>query len=245
MLDTYYTDAVVAGTYDNVAKQKDDIPFYVDLARDAASRGQSVLELACGTGRVTLPVAQTGARTTGLDNSVAMLQVAERKADAAEVNLTWAMGDMASFRLDERFGLVIIPCRSFLMLLTTEAQRSCLACVREHLVDGGLLALNIFNPNLLYMADRMREGGDFWRRDDQGLATREYHISKQLLIETRRDDFDPAAAPRTLRARWVYRYEMQYLLELSGFKVEALSGGFNGEPFGDESTEMVWLARKA
>jgi ubiquinone/menaquinone biosynthesis C-methylase UbiE len=138
-LDTYYVDPAVAAAYDGVTQNRDDVPFYVDLAGQAAARDESVLELACGTGRVTVPVAQAGARTTGLDNSVAMLHVAERKADSAGVDVTWVQGDMASFRLDERFGLVLIPCRSFLMLTTTEQQKSCLACVREHLVDGGSL----------------------------------------------------------------------------------------------------------
>ena len=69
-IDTYYTEPAVAADYDRVVSAIDDVPFYVELARAAAARGESVLELACGTGRITLPVAQTGAPTTGLDNSV-------------------------------------------------------------------------------------------------------------------------------------------------------------------------------
>jgi ubiquinone/menaquinone biosynthesis C-methylase UbiE len=98
-LDTYYTEPAVAADYDRVVSAVDDVPFYLDLARAAAIRGEGVLELACGTGRVTLPVAQSGAPTTGLDNSVAMLDIAERKAETAGVDVTWAQGDMASFRL--------------------------------------------------------------------------------------------------------------------------------------------------
>jgi 2-polyprenyl-3-methyl-5-hydroxy-6-metoxy-1,4-benzoquinol methylase len=247
-IDTYYTEPIVAAGYDNTGMTMDDIPFYVELARGAASRGEDVLELACGTGRVTLPVAQAGARTTGLDNSVAMLDIAERKADAAAVDVTWVQGDMASFQLDQRFGLVIIPCRSFLMLLSTEQQKSCMQRVHEHLSDGGLLALNIFNPSLPYMVERQREGPDHWRLGDDGsLARREYHTAEQMLIETRRECVNGAVeqAALTLRVRWIYRYEMQYLLEASGFAVEALYGWFDGRPFDDASTEMVWVARKA
>ena len=120
-LDTYYIEPAVAADYDRVARAVDDVPFYVDLARASATRGEHVLELACGTGRVTLPVAETGAPTTGLDNSVAMLAIAERKAEVAGLEVTWVQGDMASFRLAQRFGLAIIPCRSFLLLRTVEA----------------------------------------------------------------------------------------------------------------------------
>jgi hypothetical protein len=77
---------------------------------------------------------------------------------------------------------------------------------------------------------------------------REFHTGEQLLIETRQDSFDTSSKPaasRTLRVRYVYRYEMQHLLELSGFKVEALYGEFDGRPFDNASEETVWLARKA
>jgi SAM-dependent methyltransferase len=246
--DVYYTDPVVAQAYDRVVESTNDLPFYIDLARAASERGEGVLELACGTGRVTIPVAQAGALTTGLDNSVAMLQIAERKAEAAGVDVTWVQGDMASFRLEQRFGLVTIPASSFLLLTTTAAQKACLGSVSNHLSDHGLLALHIFNPSLPLMAARLGDGSEGWEyAADGSRVRREYHTGQQLLVETRQDSFDSAAEPayRTLRARWVYRYEMQHLLELCGFKVEALHGGFEGQPFGDSSTEMVWIARKA
>jgi SAM-dependent methyltransferase len=248
-LDTYYTEPAVAADYDRVVRAIDDVPFYVELAEAAAMRGDGVLELACGTGRVTLPVALTGAPTTGLDNSVAMLAIAERKSEAAGVDVTWAQGDMASFRLEQRFGLVIIPCRSFLLLSSVEAQKSCLARIREQLIDGGLLALNIFNPDLRFMASRLGDRGGEWERASGGsLAKRHYHTAEQNLIELRQEyDTGPDNAPvhRMLRARYIFRYEMQHLLALCGFEVEALYGWFDGRPFDDASTEMVWVARKA
>jgi SAM-dependent methyltransferase len=246
-LDSYYTDPEVAAAYDDqTVGAPGEIPFFVGLARAAATRGESVLELACGTGRVTIPMAETGARTTGLDNSVAMLHIAERKAEAAGVDVTWVQGDMAAFDMDERFGLVTIPCRSFLMLTSGEAQKRCLERIREHLMARGLLALNIFNPDLALIAGRLGERADRWERDRSGgLARREFHTGEQLLVETRRDNSDPTDQARTIRARWIYRYEMQYLLELSGFAVEGLYGGFEGQPFDEASTEMVWVARRA
>jgi hypothetical protein len=144
---------------------------------------------------------------------------------------------------------VIIPCRSFLLLLSVEAQKSCLARIREHLIDGGLLALNIFNPNLPFMAARLGDEGGEWERDSDGcLAKRHYHTGDQTLVELRQEyDSGPGNAPvhRTLRARYIFRYEMQHLLALCGFEVEAMYGWFDGRPFDDASTEMVWVARKA
>jgi ubiquinone/menaquinone biosynthesis C-methylase UbiE len=78
--DTYYDDPRVAGAYDAEHNGRDiavdDVPFYVELAKEAAAAGHRVLELACGTGRVTLPIAEADVSVTGLDGSPAMLEVA-------------------------------------------------------------------------------------------------------------------------------------------------------------------------
>jgi SAM-dependent methyltransferase len=258
----YYFDPRVAEAYDKDIETAgavvlDDIPFYVDLAREAAAAGQPVLELGCGTGRVTIPIARAGIDIMGLDNAPTMLAVAERKARAQGLgNVSWCQGDMASFNLEGSFGLVIIPFRSFLLLLTSGQQKSCLACIREHLVDSGRLALNIFNPSIPAIADWLVSKRGMWQRrqDEQRRElwfSRDYQPAAQQLDEVRAEvRLDDAGAvisrvERNLRLRWVYRYEMEHLLALSGFQVEALYGWFDGRSFEDESSEMVWLARKA
>jgi SAM-dependent methyltransferase len=233
----------------------DDIPFYVNLARRTAATGHAVLELGCGTGRVTLPIAQAGVDITGVDNAAPMLDVARRKAGDAS-NPRWVQADMANFRLDQRFGLAIIPFRSFLLLLTVEEQKACLGRIREHLIDGGRLALNIFNPSILAIADWLGDKQGRWLRSRpepgrERWVSRDYHPVTQELSETRADVLlsDEGAViqrvERNLRLRWVYRYEMEHLLALSGFEVEALYGWFDGRPFTDESNEMVWVARRS
>ena len=122
----------------------DDLPFYVGLAREAASRGEQVLELGCGTGRVTVPMALAGAAVTGLDSSPAMLDIARAKAEQAGVRVRWVEGDMADFELEQRFGLVVIPFRSFLHLSSAQEQSGCLASIHRHLTAGGRLALNFY-----------------------------------------------------------------------------------------------------
>jgi SAM-dependent methyltransferase len=255
----YYFDQRVAQSYDKDidtagAVVLDDIPFYVDLAREAAAAGLRVLELGCGTGRVTIPIAEAGVEITGLDNSPPMLAVAERKARAAGLgNVSWCVGDMASFKLEASFGLVIIPFRSFLLLLTVEQQKSCLACIRDHLVENGRLALNIFNPSIPHIADWLGAKRGMWQRSQDELRrelwfSRNYQPAAQQLDEVRAEvKLDDAGAiisrvERNLRLRWVYRYEMEHLLALSGFEVEALYGWFDCQEFSDESQDMVWVA---
>jgi len=231
------------------------VPFYLDLAREAAAAGHPVLELGCGTGRVTVPIAQAGVEVVGLDNAPAMLDVARSKAGTTS-NPRWVLGSMTDFVLDQRFGLAIIPFRSFLLLLTVEEQKACLARIHEHLVEGGRLALNIFNPSILAIAEWLGDEGQRWQRSQIGpgrerWANRHYSPASQELNETRTDVHlsDQGAViqrvERNLRLRWVYRYEMEHLLALAGFEVEALYGWFDGAAFTDDSSEMIWVARRA
>jgi SAM-dependent methyltransferase len=259
MTDEYYLDPRVAERYDEIeGLAAGDIDFYMDLAREAASRGHRVLELAAGTGRVAIPIARAGVPVVALDRSPAMLAVARRKAEGLRT-IEFVDGDMASFELGEQFGLIYIPFRSFLLLQTVEQQKGCLGCVLEHLAPGGRLALNFFNPDIPLMAAWMGPGrkgvqpGREYANADGGRTVeweaRRYLTSTQEIDETRIDERLDAKGAMTSRVyrkmglRYVFRYEMQHLLELSGFEVEALYGGFHGEPFTDRSSEMVWVAR--
>jgi SAM-dependent methyltransferase len=221
----YYLDPRVAAAYDadmgRDADTMDDVPFYVDLAREAAASGLPVLELGCGTGRVTIPIARAGVEVVGLDSSPAMLGIARRKAAAVGADVTWVEGDMRDFALDQRFGLVIIPFRSFLHLLTDADQEACLACVRRHLIPGGRFALNFFVP---------RFAGRTARQEGSSVKPPAPFISRI---------YD------SMRLRYVLRDEMEATLQRAGFEVEALYGWFDKRPFTDESSEMVWLARSS
>ena len=146
----FYADSRIAETYDAgmgaEADAMQDTQFYLELARETAAQGRAVLEIACGTGRVILPIAREGIEVVGLDNAAAMLNIARRKAASDGVEVSWVEADMRDFDLARRFGLVIIPYRSFLHLLTDTDQQSCLAAVLRHLEPGGRFALNFFAP---------------------------------------------------------------------------------------------------
>jgi SAM-dependent methyltransferase len=257
--DRFYDDERVAARYDEEYNGLDgDIEFYSGLAREAAAKGQPVLELACGTGRVSIPIAREGIRVVGLDRSDAMLDLARRKSQGLE-NVSWLQGDMANFHVEERFGLVFIPYRSFLHLATVAEQKACLRCIHDHLVPGGRLALNFWNPDLVRMGLRMAEGAaaSTLMAEGEGSSSgrirwsvASYGRAEQQLDELRIDEEVSEAGAvlsrvyRRMKLRYVFRYEMEHLLALSGFEVEALYGWFDGRSFDDQSSEMVWVARK-
>lgn len=250
MPDDYYFDERIAEAYDadvaGSAAAQEDVPFYVQLAAEAAAAGQAVFELGCGTGRVAIPMAQAGARVVGLDNSPAMLAVARRKAQALGVTgISWVEADMASFVLGERFGLIVIPLNSFLLLLSGAAQKACLDAVLRHLEPSGRLALAIFNPATIQIVRWSREDREVWLRLQQP-AGAERGLLQESRIQVRLSE-DGAVIQRlakNLRLRWVYRHEMEALLTGCGLEVEALYGGFDQRPFAEDSQVMVWVARR-
>ena len=238
--------------------EQGDVAFYVEEARRA---GSPVLELACGTGRVLIPVAEAGLTVVGLDSATAMLSIAREKIaklpDATQQRVELVEGDMRSFSLDQRFKLIMIPFRSFLHLLTTADQRQALGCIRDQLTDDGRLVFNIFDPRLETIAAHLGTLGAALKKfrelthpDVVVWESRRYDPVQQIIEEERifeELDADGRVVAKTyapLRLRWVYRYEMQYLLELSGFAVEALYGSFGRGPFW-HGGEQIWVARRA
>ena len=149
----FYSGTLNASTYDLGvgllgAGTLDDVDFYKTLA----PAGSDVLELACGTGHVLIPLAEAGFRVTGLDRSPGMLAQAtakvERLPSALQTAIRLVSGDLAEFALDETFDVVLIPARSFMFLLTIDEQRACLARIHSHLRPGGVTAIHLFDPLL-------------------------------------------------------------------------------------------------
>jgi SAM-dependent methyltransferase len=232
--------------------------FYV---YEAALRRVPTLELGCGTGRIAIPMAMSGVDVTGLDNSPAMLELcAEKLACVAPVKgrLRLAEADMRAFRLRRKFGLIVMPYRAFMHCLTPDEQLACLHCVREHLAEGGECILNVWaaTPGALGPLRGQARGGRLRKMGThtatRGRATLTHYADTwrddhtQLLHETHRV-VEKSAGGRvrldermTLTRAWITPREMAHLAARAGFRVRAVHGSFDGEPFGPESTEMIW-----
>ena len=128
-----------------------DLDTDIQMYEQFAARCDSpILELGCGTGRVLIPLARQGYRITGVDASAAMLERARGKV--AEENLservTLVEQEMRKLELEERFNLVFAALNSFAHLHTTDDQLAALARIQRHLNPGGLLVLDMFNPDM-------------------------------------------------------------------------------------------------
>jgi SAM-dependent methyltransferase len=211
------------------ADMTEDVDFYVELAREAEGR---IVELAVGTGRVAIPVAErTGKRVLGIDSSPAMLEVARERATAAGVELELREGDMRELALDEPANLVYCPARSLLHLPTWPDRRLVFERVAASLSPGGRFAWNafVFDHTIASRLDGQ------WRDDPR-------HRNDYAPADNRIDLTLESGA--SIALWWVARSEWEGLLDVSGLETEALYGWFDRRPFDEESREFVWVARK-
>ena len=262
MIRSFYAlDGLNAETYDTrTASAPGELDFYIVRAR---ASGGPVLELASGTGRVSLPIARAGIRVVGLDLSEGMLQRAEAKRGQEEpetaARARFVRGNMADFDLGEQFALAIIPFRAFLMLLTIEDQRSALGSIRRHLRPGGGLIIDIFDPRLDLLAETRftpRREVPAMTHPETGnvvsvtvLERENDHVRQRLFERWRFTETAPDGTlvrdeEEQLELRWIFRYEMRHLLELCGFVIEEEFSDYVGAPpvYGKE---QIWITRRA
>ncbi|RJP16159.1 MAG: class I SAM-dependent methyltransferase [Candidatus Abyssobacteria bacterium SURF_5] len=256
--------SVVARFYDHVElyRKRRDISFFVEMARES---GGPVLEIGCGTGRILIPTARAGIETVGLDISASMLAVCREKLarESKEVQeRAWLVqADMRSFDLGQRFRLITTPFRPFQHLLNVADQRSCLASVREHLAEDGKLILDLFNPDVRRLAHLIdspephREEEPEFTMPDGSRVTRRITVSSggalnQILdLELNHDVTYPDGRTETLSqrfsTRYFFRFEVEHLLELSGFRIENVYADYDKSPLGSTYPgELIFIATR-
>jgi SAM-dependent methyltransferase len=232
----------------------DDIAFYQELARRC---DDPIIELMCGSGRLLLPLAQAGHRLTGVDISPAMLALARAKlADAGlSERVTLVEGDIRTSAPAGAFGLAIIGLNSFMHLTTTADQFAALGHIHAALATGGLLVLDLFNPDLRTLADAMGQlvlEKRFLLADGtivHKFITQQTDTAAQLsYVSFIYDELDAegrvrrSALPFTMR--WLYRYELEHLLARAGFELEALYGSYELDAYSGDSELMLAVARR-
>jgi SAM-dependent methyltransferase len=227
----------------------EDIPFYL---RQAARFGSPILELACGTGRITLPLAEQGFSVTGLDISEGMLARARAKARDRGLAIDWVQADCREFTLDKRFALIFFPFNSIAHLHNLESLRACFARVREHLAPGGRFVIDIFNPRLDYLTRdpaQRHPVDEYPDPDGRGQVTitetlaydRASQISHIVWYYSIGDRHD--ALVEELNMRIFFPQELDALLICSGLTLEAKYGDYDERPFASDSPKQLPICR--
>ncbi len=173
----------VADIYDFYVNVDFDVPFFIKETENY--RGE-ILELMCGTGRVSIPLLKAGRKMTCVDYSKGMLNTFKKKIDNEGYSVDIVKMDVTNLKLSKKFGLIILPFHSLSEILSTEKQQEALKCISNHLETGGTFILTLQNPeNRLKQADgKMRVIGKFSVDKDKEMVlsyTNQYNEKEDIV----------------------------------------------------------------
>lgn len=228
----------------------DDFKFY--LAQAQKARGP-VLELACGTGRLTIPLRKKGIDITGLDQAAPMLERARTKAAEAGLKVPFLLGDARKFSLGRKFRLIFMAFHSLQHLGRREELEGLFASVSRHLAPGGRFIFDVFNPNPLCLVRDPEEMLPVaYYRDPAGngkiLVNETYSYDKAAQVSRLtwhyRSEKTGKTVKKSLNLRCFYPEELLALAHYNGFSVAARYGDFRGRPFSGASGEQILVLNK-
>jgi ubiquinone/menaquinone biosynthesis C-methylase UbiE len=237
---------------------KVDLPFYLEYA---AKYPGEILELACGTGRVAITLAQNGYRISGIDLSASMLGQfglkLQREPHEVRERIQFGKGDMTDFELERKFSLIIVPFRVFQCLTNTTQQKNCLQCVRRHLADQGAFIINVFQPYKKMDQSWIYPESVQWETVDVATGNRiikkhrgvQIDIEKQIIYpemiyQVVKADGGIVETRELLELKYYYYDQLKELLETEGFEIIEEFGYYDKSSI-RQGKEMIFVCRKA
>jgi SAM-dependent methyltransferase len=247
----FYDDAQRYDLVSGALSGKGPVEFY---RTQAIRSGGPVLELACGTGRLAIPIACDGIEVVGLDASPEMLSLAEQKSAGKDLPVAWTRGDMRAFDLGRRFPCIFVASNSFSHLYARTDIESCLGSVRRHLASPGRFVFDIFNP----------APGLFLRQSEQRIPLIEYvdprsgsrvEISKTVRYDSAaqishetwffRQAVTGEEQQNQLHLRMFFPQEIEALLHYNGFQIDQRYGDYQNALFAGSSNKQVIVCTAA
>ncbi len=245
----FYSDArrydLVMGAYASA----DFLDFY---RRQVVRYGEPVLELACGSGRLTIPLANEGVQITGMDLSEPMLDLAKWKASQRGVTIRFLQGDMRSFELGEKFKLIVIPAQSLSHLHTRTEIEDCFACVRRHLADEGRFLIELFNSSVRLLARETGQRYPIGQYDSPNggapifVTTHVRYDAASQVNHIRwffREEGSHEETELSLEMRQFFPQEMDALLWYNGFLIEHKYGTYDEQEFSSQAPKQLIICR--
>ena len=235
-----------ANIYDGLNTFLYDLHFYKKLL--PKNKGAKILELCCGTGRLTIPIAKDGYDICGVDYTSSMLGQAKLKASDMGLEINFIEADIRTLNLQEKFDLIFIPFNSIHHLYTNEDLFKALNGVKNHLKEGGSFLLDCFNPDIEYIVEAGKEQttiAEYTTDDGRDVlikqvmhyenATQINRIKWHYYINGRFHSI------QNMDMRLFFPQELDSYLERAGFNVIHKFGNFDEEPFNDNSEKQIYV----
>jgi len=245
----------------------EDIAFYVSLVRKL--RPKRVLELGCGTGRITVPLAEAGSRldfdTVGLDSQPEMLRRAQKHRldlpSDTQKRLDFVQGDMGTWTADTRFDLIVIPCSSISHVLSLEDQIAVWKSAHRNLEAGGRFVVEATMPNMAAFADSFSipartplevdvdnydetDGTRLVRKKTTQYLSHEQRAQIRFMYEKYRHGRAVESYIDDFTSHVFFPRELNLLFIHSGFEVETTYGDYRGRPLQADSRLIIMTGRR-
>jgi SAM-dependent methyltransferase len=230
-----------------------DVEYYLEQCEGA----ESVLELGCGYGRFLLPLLEHGLSVTGIELDPDMLEYARQmmaRVPAGKPTARLIEADMRTFELGTYFDRVLIPFNTLFCLQNNEEVRATFSRIARHLRPGGKMILDVYHVEAEDLGDEpFEEPKEFLATvDGHGLlaevyegggwdpATQQVRVEYEFHLETPEGE---KIVPQVIHHHYLFPDQLRELLDSTGFEIERWDGDFQGSSFGEDSTQLVVVAR--
>lgn len=235
--------------YDGQNTSMVDLKFYKRWLPQ--QKNARILELCCGTGRLTLPIARDGYDITGIDITSSMLKQARQKATAEGLDIPFIKADMRYFNLQETYDLIFIPFNSIHHLYKNDDIFKMFKTVKKHLKEDGFFIIDCFNPNIELIAQGKIEPYEiakYTTKDGRNILIKErMHYENNTQINRIKwhyyinGEFDSI---QNLDMRLFFPQELDAYLQWHGYTIKHKFGSFKEERFNENSEKQILVCQK-
>jgi SAM-dependent methyltransferase len=240
-------DSYAASTYgDRIAEIYDvlygELPFGGSIADTVErlcelARGRPLLELGIGTGRVALPLLETGAEVHGIDASEQMVSRLRAKPGGERISVT--IGDFGDFALETSFGVVYVVFNTFFALLSQEEQVGCFRAVARHLVPDGVFVIEAFVPDLTRFVRNQNVSATQVEPGAVSLEVSKHDPVLQRTDSQRVTIREDGIRLYPVRIRYAYVSELDLMARLTGMHLRERWADWDRTPFGEGAGKHV------
>ncbi|MEQ8237897.1 MAG: class I SAM-dependent methyltransferase [Cyclobacteriaceae bacterium] len=237
-----------ANIYDGLNTNLADLSFYKQWMPQ--KKEARILELCCGTGRLTLPIAKEGYQIHGVDNSPSMLQQAKEKASKEGLVIDFIEADIRTLELPEKYDLIFIPFNSIHHLYKNEDLFKVFKVVKNHLNAGGLFLMDCYNPNIQLIVEGeqgLKDMAEYTTKDGREVLIKQvmrYENETQInRIEWHYFIDGAFNSIQNLDMRMYFPQELDAYLQWNRFNILHKFGSFTSEAFNDHSEKQIFVCQ--
>ncbi len=237
---------IISDLYDSYVNTQYDVPFFLNELKNIKGK---ILELMCGTGRLSIPLLERNIELTCVDYSKDMLKVFKNKIKGKSYKVKIIKMDVTELSLREEYAVIFIPFNSFSEILTEDKQKSALSKIYKHLSNNGKFICTMYNPQYrVKLADGVLQTLGAFSKEDKTIIVKylnKYHGYNKTIsgyqfyeIYNYKNELEEKREMK-INFRVVDKYDFEEMLRVVGFKIKNIYGDYDFSKY--ESTISKYL----